>query len=291
MNSKGELRTAAFMEMPAKSRGSDIVFLSENLCDELVTEITKLANTLLKQTVKKSSKYVSISEIYGVLWINKNIDMNETSEVIERDEPNKRRKKGENISARHLDRFGKEVYEFVSTKICAPAESPTVYINAAARESAFRSTGAMKSIRRNIFDNDDDDDSAKDLLIRDHHAVRLNLSKFPNKNVTFKLHEVQLVISLFDAIAVARNDVEGEDYRANNLVTATHTKQILIKHARYSELVAETIVRWIVGRKVVKKMSGRKIDVEFEADIWGNLMICEFEQKNVSCIEYDVCVN
>ena len=38
-------------------------------------------------------------------------------------------------------------------------------------------------------------------------------------------------------------------------------------------------------RDVVKQISGRKISVEFEADVWGNLMICEFEQKNVSIIK------
>ena len=111
------------------------------------------------------------------------------------------------------------------------------------------------------------------------------LGKFPNRNIKFKLHEIQLVILLFDAIITARTELEGEKYRANNIVTATHTKEILIKHARYSELVVETIVRWVVKRDVVKKTYGRKISVEFEADVWGNLMICEFEQKNVSIIK------
>ena len=84
------------------------------------------------------------------------------------------------------------------------------------------------------------------------------LGKFPNRNVRFKLHEIQLVISLFDAIITARSELEGEKYRANNIVTATHTKEILIKHARNSELVVETIVRWVVKRDVVKKHVGER---------------------------------
>ena len=197
---------------------------------------------------------------------------------------NKRRKKGEEIGDRQMGRYGKEVYEYVSTKICAVDESPTMYINAAVKESAFRSTGDLKAVCRNIFNEDDNDGSVTEGQIFSHSAVRTVLQIFPNKNITFKLHEVQLVIALFDAVGTARNDLEGEKYRANNVVTATHTKEILIKYARYSELVVETIVRWIVKRDVVRKISERKISVEFEADVWGNLMICEFEKKNVSCI-------
>ena len=70
-----------------------------------------------------------------------------------------------------------------------------------------------------------------------------------------------MVIALFDAVGTARNDLEGENYRANNTVTATHTKEILIKYARYSELVVETIVRWIVKRDVIKKHREEKFQL------------------------------
>ena len=165
------------------------------------------------------------------------------------------------IGERQMGRYGKEVYEYVSTQISASDESPTMYINAAVKESAIRSTGALEDVYRNIFDEDDNDGSVTEEQIFSHPAVRTVLRKFPNKNVTFNLHEVQLVIALFDAVGTARNDLEGEKYHANNIVTATHT----IKYARYSELVTETIVRWILRGDVVRKISGRKISVEFEA--------------------------
>ena len=160
----------------------------------------------------------------------------------------------------------------------------TMYINAAVEESAYRSAGALEDVCCNIFNDKDDDGSVTEAQIFSHPDVRIVLQKFPNKNITFKLHEVQLVVALFDAVGTARNDLEGENYRANNTVTATHTKEIKKKYARYSELVVETIVRWIVKRDVIKKTSERNFLVEFEADIWDNLMICEFEKKNVSCI-------
>ena len=283
ISSKGEMRTERFMDLAAKSRGTDIKFVPNNMSavktrDYLVSEITLTANILLSKTSKFVSKYVSISEIYGALWLNQ-LDINN-----EMSEPKKRRKRGDEIGDRQMGRYANEVYEFVATKICAKNESPTIYINAAVKESALRSTGALDAVRRNIFDDDEVEDTVTLSQISNHPAVHQMLRNFPNKNVKFKLHEVQLVISLFDAIIVSRRELEGEKYSVSNIVTATHAKQILIKYARYSELVVDTIVRWIVRRDVVRKVCGRKVSVEFEADVWGNLMTCEFEKKMVSTI-------
>jgi hypothetical protein len=48
--------------------------------------------------------------------------------------------------------------------------------------------------------------------------------------------------------------------------------------------VTSSVVRWIKNRNSVKKETGKKINIEFEGDVWGRLMICEFEKINVSCI-------
>lgn len=68
--------------------------------------------------------------------------------------------------------------------------------------------------------------------------------------------------------------------------TATFTKLILSNYTRYSQLVVVSIIRWVIGRDVVRKESGRKISVEFEADVWEKLMICEIEQKNLSITNF-----
>ena len=36
----------------------------------------------------------------------------------------------------------------------------------------------------------------------------------------------------------------------------------------------------------MRKEVGRKINIEFKADVWGKLMICEFEKINVSYIKF-----
>lgn len=65
-----------------------------------------------------------------------------------------------------------------------------------------------------------------------------------------------MVIVLFDAIHTARIELEGEKYVIDNLATATILKNILSKYTRYSELVVESVIRWVKGRDVVRKVSG-----------------------------------
>ena len=283
VHSKGVNMMQEFMDLPAKCRGADIIFKTESLSavttiDYLVTEICTTANTLLSRTFKLKSQYVSISQIYGVMRLEETTDVGDASE-----KSNKRRKKGEEIGYKQMDRYAKKVYEFVSDTICAADESPTRYINAAVKESTKRSSGGLDAVRRNIFDRDEDDTDLHISQISSYPAVKESLSNFPNKNVTFKLHEIQMVIALFDSVHAARIELEGTEYKIDTHKTATFTKEILSKYARYSELVVDTIVRWVLKKDVVRKLSGSKISVEFEADVWGKLMIFKFEKKMVCC--------
>ena len=66
------------------------------------------------------------------------------------------------------------------------------------------------------------------------------------------------------------------------------TKKVLEKHPIYSELTESHIERWSQTRENVKKKPGRKINSEFEAAIWGKLMICEFGKIKVRNIFYFV---
>lgn len=276
---KDVYRTEAFMDLPAIRRGSSIIFSSDGLIaartrHELILEIAKTANFLLTRTFKVVSKYTSISEIFGVLWLI-HLDAKD-------DDSNKRRKLGSAIGVKQMNIYGRQVYDFVSTSICAENESPSIYIRAGAKYSASRSEGDLKIVRNNLFDVEDVSDLE---TILSHPAVIESLGKFPRKYIKFSLTEIGLVISLFDVITHVRSEIEGHDYTIDHMHTAEITKRVLCKHARYSELVVSSIVRWSENRDVVRKTAGRKISVQFEADVWGKLMICELKQENVSFIK------
>ena len=113
-----------------------------------------------------------------------------------------------------------------------------------------------------------------------------HLADYPKRNIKFNGNEIDKTISLFDVITTVRREIEGVDYHKNDSLTATITKRALKNYTHYSELVIASIVRWSSNRDMVRKDVGRKINIEFEADVWGKLMICEFEKINVSNIKF-----
>ena len=129
--SRNEFKTKAFMDLPARARGSDIIFSIPDTCidrtlDEMIANIANTANILLLRIYSVTAKYASMSEICGVLWI---------AHVRDVSCPSRRRKRGEELGERQLERYGKEVREFISTNICTGDESPFLYINAAIKQS------------------------------------------------------------------------------------------------------------------------------------------------------------
>lgn len=220
------------------------------------------------------SKYYSISEIFGVQWFNHLNTQNDS---------NKRRKLDAHIRVRQMNTFTRKIYQYVKTNTCAENESPSIYIETGAKYSSSRSTSNQQLIPKNLFYAEEESDL--DILLG-QPAVAESMTNFSKKNIKFPLIAIGLDISLFDAIAHARSDIEGENYLLDDTRTGEMTKRALINHAHYSELVVTSIVPWNVQRDLVKKKKGKKVCVEFEADIRGKLMICELEQKNVSRIEF-----
>ena len=276
-----QFRTEAFMDIPPRTRGSELVYtvVDNNLTrrrEEFVIDIAKTANFLLSRTFQQTSKYVSISEILGASWL---VSLSDSSDS------NKRRKVGDDLGEKQLFKYGNQVRDLVSTHICTENESPFVYINAAVKLSISKSESNLDAVRRNIFDEDSDDE--EDVVkILSHPSVIDHLADYPKRNIEFNVNEIDKTISLFDVITSVRREIEGVDYHKNDSLTATITKRAFKNYTHYSELVIPSIVRWSSNRDMVRKDVGRKISIEFEADVWGKLMICELEKINVSNIKF-----
>ena len=265
------------MDLGPRTRGSELAYtvVDNNLTrtrDNFVTDIAKTANFLLSRTFQETSKYVSTSEILGVLWL---LSLSDSSNS------NKRRKAGDDLGEKQLFKYGNQVRELISTHICTENESPFVYINAAVRLSISKSESNLDAVRRNIFDEESDDEDDV-VQILSHPSVIDHLSDFPKRNIKFHSYEIDKIITLFDVIATVRAEIEGVEYKKNDSLT----ERALKNYTHYSELVIPSIVRWSSSRDVVRKEVGRKINIEFKADVWGKLMICEFEKINVSYIKF-----
>ena len=69
---KDQLKTLHFMDLPARARGSEIIFSIEQSTtvrthQDIVLDIEKTANILLRRSSKVTSKYAPISGIFRVL--------------------------------------------------------------------------------------------------------------------------------------------------------------------------------------------------------------------------------
>lgn len=65
----------------------------------------------------------------------------------------------------------------------------------------------------------------------------------------------------------------------SDIIAFSITKNILSKIPYYRPIKIREIRRWCCRRLRKVQKSGKKINEEFEAQIWGNLLLCVFEDK------------
>jgi hypothetical protein len=213
---KDEMRTKEFMDLAPKGRGSDIIFSKERSNthrsrDDLVSDIYETARNLIRRVFDVDMRFVSISEVCGALWLE------QLKKSMTSTDSNKRRKRGETIGDKQLGRYAVKVRDYIVDNICAKDESPSIFINAAFKQSATRSAARLQDVRRSILDDVEEEAETK---ILNHPLVNECLLDFPKKNIKFNAHEKDLVISLFDAITKVRIELEGEKCIVDRSTTA-----------------------------------------------------------------------
>jgi hypothetical protein len=81
--------------------------------------------------------------------------------------------------------------------------------------------------------------------------------------------------------AVVRNVSNEQDYTDIDYPASLITKNLLQKKKYYSAITTRTISRWYKNMNIdrMSERPGRKIEEAFESEVWGNLMLCAFENK------------
>ena len=113
--------------------------------------------------------------------------------------------------------------------------------------------------------------------------VKDALSNLPAKNVKFDADDKKNVLLLYD---VVKKIVEERDYTNIVGVSADITEELLESKKYFSTISARAIILWSCAKieNTENKKPGRKVNSDFEADVWGNLMLCVLFEKN----EYEV---
>lgn len=114
--------------------------------------------------------------------------------------------------------------------------------------------------------------------------VKNVLMDLPVKNVIFDADDQKNVMLIYDVI---KKVVEERDYTNVIYVAADITEELLKKNKYYSTISARTILRWSSVKSVNKK-PGRKVNIDFEADVWGNLMLCMFEKNEDDAVSFEI---
>lgn len=290
MGSKGIPAIVEFMDLPEVVVGWDIIFLDTDrknviLNSDILLIVTEKAHYLMKQK-GFMPQFSSLSHIGAVLWQRQlptcrpvQITPLETESV-----QNKRRKSSTEMSDRQRSNCAKKVISMVQSSMCVNNEDPIGYLVAAIKETR----NPYDSICKAIFTGKDCDinfDTIYEKVYDDFRVINF-VSALPNKYVTFTNEEKMEVIKIFDITHGVLSEIEGRHHDRINYHASLTTKHVLKDLAGYSELVPSSIERWSIDRGKILKKTGRRINSDFEASVWGKLMICEFEKKTVIICTY-----
>ena len=290
MGCKGGVPSVAnFMDLPKAEICWDILFFHSD--QSVITRLERAAKIRSNAHFFMSQKgleahHSSLSEISAVIWQRQLPTCRPPPEVL-KNVQHKRRKSSSEISERQLSNCGKKIVNMVNTTMCVNNENPLEYLVAAIK--ATRNPDEL--ICKAIFDdwNTDEEYDSTHKKVYDDLRVINAVSLLQKKNVTFSNEEKTLVLQIFDLTRNILLEVDGQhrDYHA-----ALTTKEVLRSHAGYSELVPSSIERWNKNRGKLLKKSGHKVNFDFEASVWGKLMICEYEKTmvNINIISFtDKC--
>lgn len=82
-------------------------------------------------------------------------------------------------------------------------------------------------------------------------------------------------LKLFEVVRTVALD---QEYKDVHHTSALATAALLSEIPYYSQISERTIRRRV--KEQDKKKPGRKISEVFESEVWGNLLMCVFEQNN-----------
>ena len=254
--------------------------------EEIIEKIRTTTNILLTGIGHNESDFRSLGELCGSLWqedILKKSAIVGTPEIVEGTTQTKRRKRADQLGERMLNTYGQQINEFVTNNICRNDDDDPGLFLVAALKASHTDLSNLKSISKNIFTSDADEitDSIYSEVVSDQR-VKDSITLYPKKNVTFTSAEKEFVICLLDVVKEVIIKIEGASVKNLNNQAVLITKNALSNHATLSELVTTTIKRWNSTRDNVIQTRGRKVYKEFEAEIWGKLMLYEYETTMVS---------
>ena len=280
-----------FFELESCQRSTEIRFstyCSPNVDDieaAVLRSVISIRDVILRKSHYPLSPHPSPSSVFGALHYSAIVEMNKPKvivvpKIIPRKSPSKLSERAINNSANKIvvnaeSRFG--------------VDHSLFYLESAVKRAKKRK---LKQIMALNVENDDEssdseeDDAAEDdalnnigggELIYDPRILTA-LSGIPAKYVIFTESDKTSVTALYTVVKVVAAE---KDYKNLQLAAASATKEILKNNSYYANITCRTIIRWAASENSISLKPGRKINEEFENEVWSNLMLCIFEKNEI----------
>jgi hypothetical protein len=270
-----------FMDLTEVLHGWDIKFTvqkrTSSVLSVLLDEIYGIARKIMWSNYEEELQFKSLVEIGAFLW-QQLLPVRRAAPREEEIVPqtvHKRRKTSGELSSRQLSNCGKVILNMVSNSICVNNEDTVPYLVAAIHES--RTLSSLDSVSKSIFGNSNEiNETFMTNIVKDIRIIKC-VSEIPNKYITFSDEEKMQVLRIYDVVLQVFESQLPDAFEGVDVSVASVTQMVLKDMTGYSELIKNTIERWSKNRGLIKEKTGRKVDKDFECAIWGQLMICEYE--------------
>lgn len=256
--------------------------------NDLLSCILLQRNEILKKNKYETSPYSSPSLVFGVMQLELNLNRStvETGTNTIATSANLR-KSPSDLSDRSVKNVTTKVITSVEGVV---GEKNSLYFLKSAVKILDFKQRKMNNMEREVDEEgsseDEEEENSTGQYIeheeyRNDARMKMALSNIPNKNITYTTEDIKNVLEVFDVVKVLVSERNTDKI---NSKSAACTVEMLIENTYYSQLTVRTVLRWSETREKINAKPGRKIDNNFESEVWGKLMLCVFERnsENVS---------
>jgi hypothetical protein len=265
---------------------------------DLLRYILQLRNDILKRNRYEQSPYSSPSLVFGVIQINRmknrstkdmETNTNATTANFRKSPSYLAERSIKNVTAKVINSVEGVVGEKHSLYFLKSAVKVLDFKNRKNNKGGSDSEDRGSDSEEEENNLDPNNSEYEDYL--NDERLRTIIDDVPAKNIIFCAEDIRNILTVFDTVKLI---VEEKNQQKNTAQivnkSAAITVDVMSKHTYYSQLTTRAVRRWYGARGKNNAKPGRKVDVSFESEVWGKLMLCVFERSstNVSIIVYNI---
>ena len=286
-----EKQLVDFFTLSGGKRGYDVKFPSLDAAllpqiyneDTLNSTILVNRDLLLMRGNYTKSNYLSCSSLFLDLFVDIDAVVNEKEKLPETflSPPTenilstfKARKKIDELSDRSIKNNGKRILQYVESLF--GEEDAELYLSAAyelvVKKKRKNNTPELRTIP--YFEKQIEPKTYDEEKFENDMRVVNALNKIKKKYVVMSAEEKFQILTVFDAV---KNVLSELDITEVDQESAEATLKLIQSYNGICNISERSIIRLNDNRDVVLKQRGKKIEKDFESEVWGNLMLCYYE--------------